>query len=168
MTATPNLTIIIPALNEQENLRLLLPQIHDVLNDLAIEFEVIVVDGGSRDETQHVAAAAGARLVEQTERGYGGALLAGFAAAKAPYVATMDADLSHPPVFLKDFWQQRHEADLLIASRYVQGGRADMGAGRRVLSYILNRDRKSTRLNSSHDQISYAVFCLKKKKKGGE
>src|SRR5216683_6925953 len=34
--------------------------------------------------------------------------------------------------------------------------------GRRDQSY---RDRKSTRLNSSHDQISYAVFCLKKKKK---
>src|SRR2546421_8947273 len=30
---------------------------------------------------------------------------------------------------------------------------------------IMDRDRKSTRLNSSHDQISYAVFCLKKKKK---
>jgi dolichol-phosphate mannosyltransferase len=139
MTATPNLTIIIPALNEQENLRLLLPQIHDVLNDLAIQFEVIVVDGGSHDETQQVAAAAGARIVEQTERGYGGALIAGFAIAKAPYVATMDADLSHPPVFLKDFWAHRHEADLLVASRYVKGGRADMGGGRRVLSYILNR-----------------------------
>src|SRR5206468_10105508 len=36
--------------------------------------------------------------------------------------------------------------------------KADAGAGR-------HRDRKSTRLNSSHDQISYAVFCLKKKKK---
>src|SRR2546428_6548303 len=35
----------------------------------------------------------------------------------------------------------------------------------RVLSPISARDRKSTRLNSSHDQISYAVFCLKKKKK---
>src|SRR5216683_3635578 len=35
-----------------------------------------------------------------------------------------------------------------------------------VPTYVLNgRDRKSTRLNSSHDQISYAVFCLKKKKK---
>src|SRR2546421_1379270 len=34
---------------------------------------------------------------------------------------------------------------------------------RRVSAYI-RRDRKSTRLNSSHDQISYAVFCLKKKK----
>src|SRR2546421_4748210 len=31
--------------------------------------------------------------------------------------------------------------------------------------WVLRRDRKSTRLNSSHDQISYAVFCLKKKKK---
>src|SRR2546430_4869158 len=31
--------------------------------------------------------------------------------------------------------------------------------------YLTNRDRKSTRLNSSHSQISYAVFCLKKKKK---
>src|SRR2546421_6208269 len=33
------------------------------------------------------------------------------------------------------------------------------------VTYVLPADRKSTRLNSSHDQISYAVFCLKKKKK---
>ncbi len=139
MTDTRDLTIIIPALNEQENLKLLLPQIDAVLSDLGISSEVIVVDGGSRDETKAVTIEAGARVVEQSERGYGGALIAGFAAAQSPYVATMDADLSHPPVFLKDFWQQRDEADLLVASRYVNGGRADMGAGRRVLSYILNR-----------------------------
>src|SRR5688572_32719695 len=36
---------------------------------------------------------------------------------------------------------------------------------RRALEGLLDRDRKSTRLNSSHSQISYAVFCLKKKKK---
>src|SRR2546427_5567844 len=39
--------------------------------------------------------------------------------------------------------------------------RADL----RLRSYLARRDRKSTRLNSSHSQISYAVFCLKKKKK---
>src|SRR3989440_1359136 len=33
------------------------------------------------------------------------------------------------------------------------------------IEWVMNTDRKSTRLNSSHDQISYAVFCLKKKKK---
>src|SRR3989440_5016722 len=40
-------------------------------------------------------------------------------------------------------------------------GEGDLGEHDRV---VLGRDRKSTRLNSSHDQISYAVFCLKKKK----
>src|SRR2546421_8625561 len=38
-------------------------------------------------------------------------------------------------------------------------------AGAELLEQELERDRKSTRLNSSHDQISYAVFCLKKKKR---
>src|SRR5206468_9951770 len=43
--------------------------------------------------------------------------------------------------------------------------RATTRAPRRRVSRIVSRDRKSTCLNSSHDQISYAVFCLKKKKK---
>ena len=137
--ASPDLTIVIPALNEQENLKLLLPSIHEVVSQLALRSELIVVDGGSHDETTLVANRLGANVVKQNERGYGGALLAGFAAASAPYIATMDADLSHPPVFLKDFWQERNSADLLIASRYVAGGQADMGTGRRILSYVLNR-----------------------------
>src|SRR5206468_5748149 len=40
-----------------------------------------------------------------------------------------------------------------------------IGTARRLCQGLVNSDRKSTRLNSSHDQISYAVFCLKKKKK---
>src|SRR2546421_7610439 len=48
--------------------------------------------------------------------------------------------------------------------RWPLGGRRRLGvAAQRVLDG--DQDRKSTRLNSSHDQISYAVFCLKKKKK---
>src|SRR2546430_3237451 len=42
---------------------------------------------------------------------------------------------------------------------------ADHGSGNRLHYVRANTDRKSTRLNSSHSQISYAVFCLKKKKK---
>ncbi len=137
--ASLDVSVVIPALNEQENLELLLPLVHRALEQLNLKSEVIVVDGGSRDDTRSVAKTLGARVVDQQERGYGGALLAGFAAARAPRVITMDADLSHPPEFLKDFWQQRDAAELLIASRYVAGGQAEMGAGRRVLSYILNR-----------------------------
>src|SRR5206468_1432521 len=63
----------------------------------------------------------------------------GFAATTAPYIATMDADLSHRPVFVADLWRRRHEAEVLIASRYVPGGSAEMGWFRRLLSQILNR-----------------------------
>lgn len=136
---SPDVSIVIPALNEQENLELLLPLVHQTIAELGIQSEVIVVDGGSRDDSRSVAEKLGARAVDQKERGYGGALLAGFAAASAPYVITMDADLSHPPEFLKDFWKLRDQADLIIASRYVAGGKADMGTGRRVLSHLLNR-----------------------------
>src|SRR5262249_39785163 len=93
-----DMAIIIPALNEQENLELLLPSIWQVIGKLGLAAEVIVVDGGSVDETRLTAERLGASVISQHEPGYGGALLAGFAAAHAPYVVTMDADLSHQPV----------------------------------------------------------------------
>src|SRR2546421_7479257 len=54
-------------------------------------------------------------------------------------------------------WLWQEEAPILIL--------ACVGAVVALFERRKNRDRKSTRLNSSHDQISYAVFCLKKKKK---
>ncbi len=135
----PDLSVIIPAWNERENLELLLPALRETLEGLGIRWEIIVVDGGSRDGSREVAVKRGARVIGQSARGYGGALQAGFAATAAPYIVTMDADLSHRPTFLEEFWKQRNEAEVLIASRYVPGGRADMGGFRRLLSHILNR-----------------------------
>jgi ubiquinone/menaquinone biosynthesis C-methylase UbiE len=77
-------------------------------------------------------------VVEQQDPGYGGALRAGFAQARGTYVLTMDADLSHPPEFVRDMWNAREAAELTIASRFVPGGRADMPATRYVLSRVLN------------------------------
>lgn len=135
----PDITVVIPALNEQENLELLLPSLRKVVSELGLVADILVVDGGSADGSRRMAEQLGARVITQQERGYGGALLAGFAAAHAPFVVTMDADLTHQPVFLKDFWRQRSEADVLIASRYVDGaGAAEMGTVRRVLSHVLN------------------------------
>ena len=135
----PDISVVILALDERDNIALLLPLLREVIASLNLEAEVIIADGGSVDGTQDVANKQGAVVVTQLERGYGGALLAGFAAARAPFVVTMDADLSHPPVFLRDFWQERDTSQMLIASRYVAGGKADMGSFRRVLSRILNK-----------------------------
>ncbi len=138
-TKPPDLSIVIPALNERDNLELLLPAVKDIVGALGVKAEILVVDGGSTDGTPEAVARAGARVVLQKERGYGGALMAGFEVATAPYLVTMDADLSHRPLFLQEFWRRRHEAEVLIASRYVPEGRAEMSWFRRVLSQILNR-----------------------------
>jgi len=136
---TPALAVVIPALNERENLERLLPALRDVLDDLGVTSEIVVADGGSTDGTRETAARRGARVVAQTERGYGGGLMAGFAATTAPWIVTMDADLSHRPVFVQELWKHRHEAEVLIASRYVPGGGAEMDGVRRLLSHLLNR-----------------------------
>ncbi|MEI8190333.1 MAG: glycosyltransferase family 2 protein, partial [candidate division NC10 bacterium] len=135
----PDLAIVIPAWNERENLELLLPALRETLDGLRASWEIIVVDGGSSDGTAEAAVRRGARVVQQEALGYGGALLAGFAATSAPWVITMDADCSHRPIFIEEFWRRRSEAEVLIASRYVAGGRADMGIFRRLLSHVLNR-----------------------------
>ena len=149
-----DISVVVPALNERENLEPLFKSLANVTSGLGLTAEIIVADGGSKDGSRELAERSGAEVVDQTERGYGGALLAGFAAATAPFIVTMDADLSHPPVFLREFWKQRESADILVASRYVAGGRADMGAFRRVLSLILNKTYRRVLSLPLHDVSS--------------
>jgi dolichol-phosphate mannosyltransferase len=139
MTEPVDIAVVIPAWNERHNLELLLPALRGQLESLNLRSEIVVVDAGSRDGTREAAERWDARVVLQQNPGYGGALLEGLAATTAAYVVTMDADLSHRPVFIEEFWKRRHEADLMIASRYVSGGRAEMSPLRRLLSVILNR-----------------------------
>jgi hypothetical protein len=134
----PELAVIIPVLNERENLEILLPAAREEIAQLGISAEIAIVDGGSHDGTRETAQQRGARVVPQRERGYGGALLAGFAATAVPYIATMDANLSHRLVFLQDLWRKRDDAEVLIASRYIAGGRAYVGRVQPLLSHILN------------------------------
>ncbi|MBI4638199.1 MAG: methyltransferase domain-containing protein [Candidatus Rokubacteria bacterium] len=134
-----NLSVIIPALREGENLRVLLPELARVLDSLRIRYEILLVTLASDQETRAVGGLAGSRLVMQSESGFGSALAAGFAEASGEFLLTMDADLSHLPTFIADLWQHRHDADVVIASRYVPGGGADMPFRRYLLSRGLNR-----------------------------
>ena len=136
---TDSLAIVLPALREAQNLAGLLPQVHSVASALSVPYEVIVVTAAHDRATWDAAARARARVVLQTAPGYGEALRSGFAAASAARVLTMDADLSHEPRVIADLWRERHTADVLIASRYVEGGSAEMPLVRRALSRILNR-----------------------------
>ena len=133
------LTVVIPAINEAENLRLLLPSLWRVLGALGISAEVLVIGRSAPDESLAVARDLGARPIVQTLPGYGGALRQAFREARGAYLLTMDADLSHEPNFVAKLWANRDRAEVIIASRYVRGGVAYMPLFRKLLSRVLNR-----------------------------
>jgi dolichol-phosphate mannosyltransferase len=133
-----DLSVLIPALNEGPNLAELLPQINALLRRLGVRFEILLLTRNADQATIDAARQHGARIVEQTEPGYGGALVTGFPQASGSYILTMDADLSHPPEIIERLWHERNDADVTIASRYVPGGSADMGFYRYALSRVLN------------------------------
>jgi len=137
------LSVVIPALNEGASIGELVRRVIGEAKRLGVGHEVIVVDGGSTDGTPRWAADAGATVVRQPGRGYADALLAGFRHARGAYVASMDADYSHDPDFLRALWAARHDAELVIASRYVAGGYGYMPLFRRILSRILNAVSRS-------------------------
>ena len=135
---TLDLTVLIPALNEGPNLAILLPQVAGILRRHGVGFEILVLTRNADQATIEAARQHGARIVEQTQPGYGGALTTGFPIAAGEYLLTMDADLSHPPEIVERLWLERDQADVTIASRYVPGGSADMGFYRYALSRVLN------------------------------
>ncbi len=138
VNAPIDLTVGIPALNEGPNLALLLPKLRQVLDSLDIRYEIFIVTRIADQETLDVASRAAARVIQQKKPGYGGALAAAFEIASGSFILTMDADLSHSPTFIKSMWLERNTAEVIVASRYVPGGKARMPASRYLLSRTLN------------------------------
>jgi dolichol-phosphate mannosyltransferase len=127
---TEQLTVIVPTLNEAENIQLLLSRIFEQ-SSTGLSIEVLVVDDGSTDETcDRALLCSRTRPVRLLQRkrptgGLAGAVLAGALAAESRWILVMDADLSHPPERIGDLVAPLldHSQDMVIGSRYVPGGR---------------------------------------------
>ncbi len=122
------LTVVIPCLNEVETLKVCIEKAHRFFRAYDVKGEVIVADNGSTDGSQRVALAAGARVVDVEERGYGAALRAGIAAAETPYVAIADGDDSYDFMGLMPFVEKLREGyELVMGNRFMGGiGRGAM------------------------------------------
>jgi glycosyltransferase involved in cell wall biosynthesis len=113
-------SVVIPCLNEAENIEECVRTAREVLESSGIDGEVIVVDNASEDDSAALARTAGARVVSEPKRGYGSAYLAGFAAAKGRYIVMADADLTY------DFNEiPRFVAELDGGAELVMGDRMD-------------------------------------------
>src|SRR6266576_7281131 len=122
-----SVSIVIPTLNEEENIEPLISQI----TACAVPFlEILFVDDHSTDNTRgkihDLARTQPIRLIEQdgAELGLAGAIMSGARAAQGEVLLVMDADLSHPPERIKDLLAPLFAgtADMVIGSRYVPGG----------------------------------------------
>ncbi len=133
-----NLSIILPSLNEAENLRSILPSVRRHALTCTPDFEIIVVEGDPQAETFELCPQLGAKCILQSSKGFGGAIKDGIDAAAGEWVMTMDADGSHDPACIPVLWQRRIGCDLVIASRYVPGGFAGLNGWRVFLSRMLN------------------------------
>jgi hypothetical protein len=114
-----SVSLIIPTLNEAENLRYLLPLIPEIVDEL------VIVDGDSSDGTLDVVRELrpDATIVIDTRRGKGHALHSGFAAARGDILVMMDADGSMDPLDIGTFVAVLTAgADVAKGSRYLQGG----------------------------------------------
>jgi len=118
--ASTRVSVVIPCLNEAENIELCVSTALGVLKSSGIDGEVVVVDNASEDDSAKLAEAAGARVVSEPRRGYGSAYLAGFAAAQGKYIVMADADLTY------DFNEiPRFVAELDGGAELVMGDRMD-------------------------------------------
>ncbi len=113
-------SVVIPCLNEAENIEECVRRSLEALAGAGIAGEVVVADNASEDGSAELAAAAGARVVHEPRRGYGSAYLAGFAAARGEYVVMLDADMTYP---FKDI--PRFVEELRAGAQLVMGDRMD-------------------------------------------
>src|SRR5215216_720119 len=95
VTEAPRVSVVIPCLNEAENIVQCVQSALRVLAENGIAGEVIVADNGSDDGSAALADAVGATVVKEPRRGYGRAYLAGFAASRGDYIIMVDADLTY-------------------------------------------------------------------------
>lgn len=137
--STIELSVVVPALNEEDNIDALVAQVKAAIIDKGISAELIVVDDGSTDQTPaKLAAAAGAHpwvrpFRREKAQGQSAAMYAGIQAARGTFVATIDADLQNDP------------ADLPAMLERVRGGEFDMAQGDRSAN---RRDNAIRRMSS--------------------
>lgn len=140
----PQISLIIPTLNEAENLQPLVERIAGAMAGQA--YEILIVDDNSRDQTPEICRKLAEQyplhlLVRQNpSNGLSGAVLHGMAEAKGEILLVMDADLQHPPEKIPEMIQKLEDegADFVIGSRHVPGGsvQQEWSLWRRINSWV--------------------------------
>ena len=120
--AAPELSVVLPCLNEEETLEVCILKAQRSAEEVGIATEVIVADNGSTDRSIAIATRSGATVVSVSEPGYGAALRGGIAAATGEYIIMADADDSYALDDLEPFVTVlRAGGELVMGNRFAGG-----------------------------------------------
>jgi dolichol-phosphate mannosyltransferase len=139
-----NITVLVPTLNEVENVDMLISRLLAVQEKSTLSFDILFVDSASSDGTGEKVlnwqGKAPVRLLQRDVNvGLAGAVIAGAMHCTSEYLVVMDADLSHPPEAVPFLLQPLldDKSDMVIGSRYIEGGATpDWPIGRRISSKL--------------------------------
>src|SRR3954451_22279777 len=140
----PLVSVVIPCLNEAENIEECIRRARQAIDQHGLDGEVVVADNNSEDGSAELARNAGARVVVEPRRGYGSAYLAGFGAARGKHIVMADADLTYDFDEIHRFVEKLEDgADLVMGDRMDNTKPAAMPwlhryVGNPILSGILN------------------------------
>jgi dolichol-phosphate mannosyltransferase len=138
MSHSPYLSVVVPTFREADNLKVLIPQLQQVLGAVGRETEIVIVDDFTDDGTTDLIRGFQAEygnielLTRRDERGIASAWIAGLDASRGEVVAIMDADLSHDPVYVRAMVEHVGDHGLVIGSRYLPGSKSTMPEKSRV------------------------------------
>lgn len=118
----PELSVVMPCLNEVRTLGTCIKKAQRCLDDFGIHYEIIIADNGSTDGSVALAEKLGARVVHQSRKGYGAALKAGISAAKGEYIIMGDCDDSYDFTALEPFIIKLREGYHLVMGNRFAGG----------------------------------------------
>ena len=143
------ISLVIPAYNEAAILEPSLAAINDYMisNEKRYEWEIILVNDGSTDETGNIADELSRQIINlhvfhhNINLGLGAALQTGFRHARGEFIVVMDVDLSYSPDHIHSLLQRIEEtrADIVVASPYLKGGKvSNVPFLRRIMSRFVN------------------------------
>ncbi len=137
MNLIKNLSIIIPAYNEEDGISSVLDETIKIMEQSSINYEIIVVNDGSTDETAKIAGNKSVRLINhQINKGYGAALKTGIRKAKYPLICITDADGTYSPQYIPKLMKQIDDTDMIVGSR--TGSNVAVPLMRKPAKWILN------------------------------
>ena len=155
----PKVSVIIPTMNEEASIGLVIEEVIKALGP--IPHEILVIDTDSKDKTREVAAAKGAVVVDEPRKGYGRAYKTGFEKASGEIIATLDADMTYPASMIPQLITllENRELDFVTTNRFAMMHKGAMGAKHRFGNWVLSATTRTLfRVKLKDSQSGMWVF----------